>query len=1153
VRKSASAALCVVALVCLADGARGVDGIAISTHRIGGGDGLGVNRSVYGNLIRHDVTNSRVVKSTVLYKGKARGACISYAGDKVALLKLDGHVCVINMDGTGFKELTNTKNHFSSAMDWPIGDWVYYVEKGAPSYKVDPVEKKTIRRVNIVTGVDELVGRTQYPVWQLSLTAHATKESGRFMVTSKQLDFSNPQPWTSPGHLNCGSMVSAGGRYVSEMAHTHADLHIRRWDPEKSSSPRNLLRVFHVNEWNPSPNDGRKYFYRPRWAVNSEKWIVMTHGNNFSCASQTNMVVYNWLDGEQIQVTSNPARGPGNDEGEDFWVAGVSSDFAVGGSEGEAPFTVNLTSRELGGKDWRWDFGDGKSATAPAGKHTYAKAGAYRVTARLGERVLRQTVTVLPRRAPRATVSVMDSTHLVVAFDEPVGGADANVSLKSGVAVESLKFGPLGRKLHVALAGHVGRTDALRLRGIFDRAQAPNAVSGAEIPIVPPPWPSNRDGLVFSWRTRNSPNVHLGLKGERYEGSATSSKGSVRFGRDGEMVLGGGVMAVPYGGAGTVWRGRKTGQLTIEATVTPALARQGHRVNPSRIIACRADHYLAWDGGYFAVHQEGRKLVLYLNNRSQRFELFELTPNKANHFVITVAPKNLACYLDGKRVFQTDKVRKLSWRKNEYCAGMHFGGFLMVPGRHMPWKGKIEGVAVFSRAITPEDAAKDFVTYSKIIASRKKIPRIELKVRLAAKSKVPAASEIRPYRDALVVNEYEVVKVVKGKYAPGKVRIAQWGLLDAKATGVAKVKVGATDTLTIEAFADNPQLEAQVLRDTLDDDFDLSLYVDVTVRTAPKPHLAKITIQPREIWMPAGEKANFKFLAVDQYDNPIAAKVKWSVTGGGRVSAGMYYSGGAYVKHRSLKGKGVIGADGRFHSKSGSVGVVTITAVATGSRPVKATATVAMGGYPSISPAKRLPLHFGADVSGKQPFMGDIDRVRIYNRALTAEEIAANAAGKDLAAEGLVGDWTFDELVDGAFPNLAGKGLTGKIVGRVARGKERGGGFITLDEEKGYVEVAPDSRLDFSQTCTLEAWVRPFLPGGVIMDKSAGGAVWGFRMDSGGGIRIKSMQGWFNANFQYPKDKWTHVAAVYGLTGARRIYMNGKLKAAKKPHILMVR
>ena len=98
------------------------DGIAISTHRAGGGDGgFGVAPEIFGDLVRHDIQAGRVAKSTVIYAGRARGACINFTGDKVAFLKLDGHVCVMNMDGSYFRELTNTKNHNASAIEWPAG------------------------------------------------------------------------------------------------------------------------------------------------------------------------------------------------------------------------------------------------------------------------------------------------------------------------------------------------------------------------------------------------------------------------------------------------------------------------------------------------------------------------------------------------------------------------------------------------------------------------------------------------------------------------------------------------------------------------------------------------------------------------------------------------------------------------------------------------------------------------------------------------------------------------------------------------------------------------------------------------------------------------------------------------------------------------
>jgi len=275
-----------------------------------------------------------VVKSGVIYRGRARGACINHTGDKVAFLKLDGHVCVIGIDGKGFRELANTKNHRGSAMDWPTGDWVYYTEEARPprgGFKdiVDTDKKtwgqrlreqlrdqRTIRRVNVMTGEDERVGSTSGPIWQLYLTANATKGSGKFATTGALMDFSNPGRNLNRRGLACGSGVSCQGNYVCEIDPTTSHDHLRIWDWNLTG----ILRLIRVNQFNPTHNDGRKHFYRPRWAVNSEKWLVLTHGTDSNCGYQSNMVLYNWMDQTQVQVTNNPLKSNENDEGEDFWL-----------------------------------------------------------------------------------------------------------------------------------------------------------------------------------------------------------------------------------------------------------------------------------------------------------------------------------------------------------------------------------------------------------------------------------------------------------------------------------------------------------------------------------------------------------------------------------------------------------------------------------------------------------------------------------------------------------------------------------------------------------------------------------------------------------------------------------------------------------------
>ena len=336
-----------VGVLALAAPAGAVDWIAIATRRKGSGDlCFGVGRSVFGKLVRHDIKNSRVAGSRTIYKGKARRACINWTGDKVAFLKLDGHLCVIGIDGKGFKELKKTRNHNGTAMDWPKGDWVYY-SQGQPHSSgkwpeiVDTAKRtwgqrvtdqlhnqRNIRRVNVVTGKDEAVGRTGGPIWQFYMAANARKGSGRFACTGMNGDMANPGRNLNRRGLGCGTGVSPSGGYVFEIENTNrggGHCYLRVWNWELTQR----FQTFGVNEFRKTGNDTRKHFYRPRWAVNSDKWIVLTHGTDVNAAQNSNMVLYNWRDGRQVQVTDNPINGGQNDEGEDFWLdlKGAAADF----------------------------------------------------------------------------------------------------------------------------------------------------------------------------------------------------------------------------------------------------------------------------------------------------------------------------------------------------------------------------------------------------------------------------------------------------------------------------------------------------------------------------------------------------------------------------------------------------------------------------------------------------------------------------------------------------------------------------------------------------------------------------------------------------------------------------------------------------------
>ena len=104
-----------------------------------------------------------------------------------------------------------------------------------------------------------------------------------------------------------------------------------------------------------------------------------------------------------------------------------------------------------------------------------------------------------------------------------------------------------------------------------------------------------------------------------------------------------------------------------------------------------------------------------------------------------------------------------------------------------------------------------------------------MQAKLVAKSTLPQPGEIAPYRNALVVNEYSVEKVLKGTYAGKTIRVVQWGMLDLKPTPLAAQKPGTSVKMVLETFADHDELVPELISDTLKEDFDLILYTDVNL------------------------------------------------------------------------------------------------------------------------------------------------------------------------------------------------------------------------------------------------------------------------------------------------------------------------------------
>ncbi|MBM3500614.1 MAG: LamG domain-containing protein, partial [Armatimonadetes bacterium] len=203
--------------------------------------------------------------------------------------------------------------------------------------------------------------------------------------------------------------------------------------------------------------------------------------------------------------------------------------------------------------------------------------------------------------------------------------------------------------------------------------------------------------------------------------------------------------------------------------------------------------------------------------------------------------------------------------------------------------------------------------------------------------------------------------------------------------------------------------------------------------------------------------------------------------------------------------------------------------------------------YLALTAGNRRPLRIGANSDGGDRFLGLMRRARLWNRALTPEEVAGLAADPSGGLEGdpaLVADYRLTELRDGVCRNAAGEALEAKAVGEV-RVEE---GALRFTGE-GYLEVSLDPRLQPQEAYTLDAWVCPEeLPemGARIIDKVTAGVDDGYLLDTcpRNSLRLITEQGVVGFDARLSPGEWAHVAGAFDATGELRLYVNGRLVAS---------
>ena len=474
---------------------------------------------------------------------------------------------------------------------------------------------------------------------------------------------------------------------------------------------------------------------------------------------------------------------------------------ALGFKSNKAPFTVDFPSPAPG--EWTWDFGDGATAKGPTAAHNYDKPGVFIVSAVQGGVSKHGIVRVLPAKAPKAQGAALEGERtLLVTFDEAVNLDKASIKLASGAAIEKVTLSPDGRSMRLLLAKKPAQADALQLANITDQAQHPATIEPTTLNFAPRLWPAVTQGTLFAWETANKPNQLIEpASGQLSSCSFQASDNAVLDEHYALRTIGGSFMARNFG---TQFGGavQKSNAFSIEMTVTPLPA------SDTRERALCSNYNIL---------MRGDKLIY----REGNVEMCALPPNKPTHVVVTYTPGQLICYLNGTQVSSSNRV-------TTDLRGQR--GYALLVGNDLdnrPWYGTVEGIALFGRVLSPEEARAEADAYRAICRDRKLLAPVELDATLTAASRPPKLAEITPYRQALVVNEYAVNHVISGTLAAKTIRVAHWVILNEQTLDVTQLPLNAPVHLTVAPFDANPQLAGENMTDTLPES-DAPLYYAVT-------------------------------------------------------------------------------------------------------------------------------------------------------------------------------------------------------------------------------------------------------------------------------------------------------------------------------------
>lgn len=320
--------------------------------------------------------------------------------------------------------------------------------------------------------------------------------------------------------------------------------------------------------------------------------------------------------------------------------------------------------------------------------------------------------------------------------------------------------------------------------------------------VTPILWPSNREGLVFQFQTANKPVTATTTDG--IQAIQIRPFGNARWNHDFAMQFAGEPTLAASGGFNLPGKlgADIVGQLSADAAVSIEAVITPDREINNGVILRIGD---AGDG--FAISQMGREFLL--NWGEQSASLGAATVGESRHLGIVIDDTQIAVFVNGNLLAEiSHESPPTSLLRG---ATLAFGS----KGGDGHWKGLLEGVALYDRAMVESEIKTNARQYLRAIESRAAVPQCEVIVQRIAGSHEPTLAEAAPHPAALQVNGYHVKEIIRGNLHGNAKRLfaADWFLLDRQRQGLADMQAGSVHRFVVERIEDNPQLAPYFVSD----------------------------------------------------------------------------------------------------------------------------------------------------------------------------------------------------------------------------------------------------------------------------------------------------------------------------------------------------